>query len=98
MTSRVARLIKEKGDAIKCEAEIGKDDGHSGLIVLVENGSREILGRTDPTFRSAEVAVAAMEDAVATIQKSIPEPTVVEEPEKVETEKKKPRKTKGGDV
>ena len=106
--SSVVKLIKTKGDAIKCEAEMSEGFGHAGLIVLVENDKeRAILGRTDPTFKTAKQAVDAMKETVETIRNGVPEPIVEEEPkvepsiplpppiEKKPRKKRKSRKKKG---
>ena len=102
--SSVVKLIKTKGSAIKCEAEVGKNGGHAGLIVLIEEDKeRAVLGRTDPTFKTAKEAVSKMKETVATIRDGVPEPEVEEKlPNKIPskppcllTEKKaekKPRK------
>jgi len=68
MTPRVEKIIKESGKAIKCEAEPGNGDNHSGVIVFMGSAGREVLGRTDPSFESAEGAVTAMEKTVDTIR------------------------------
>ena len=74
MTPRVVKLIKEKGDAIVCEAEVGSDGGHAGLIVLEGSGGhKEVLGHTDPTFQTAEEAVKVVEMAVETVRKEASE-------------------------
>jgi len=110
--SEFIKLVKEKGSAIRCEAEMSEGFGHAGLIVLVEEDKeRAILGRTDPTFKTAKQAVDAMKDTVDSIRNGVPDLAAEEEPEippapPVEEPKKevpkrkrkrKPRKRKGGE-
>ena len=104
MTPGVVKIIKEQGSAIRCESELGEGGDHAGLIMLInEDKDRIILGRTDPTFKTAKAAVDAMKDTVDTIQNGKPAPHVETavpaspvpppEPEKA-PEEKKPRKRK----
>lgn len=94
--SNFVKLIKTKGDAIRCEAAPGENGGHAGLIVLVEKDKeRAVLGRTDPTFKSAKAAVDKMKETVDAVRNGVPEPLAEEEPvleATPEPTKEKPRK------
>ena len=80
MTKRVVKLIQEAGDKIVCEAEVNSVGGHAGMILFKHDGHKEVLGKTDPTFVSAEEAVKVMERTVKTLRSSKPEKVVKEKP------------------
>jgi hypothetical protein len=75
MTPHVTKIIRRERQAVRCEAEVGGDGGHAGLIVLAgPEGARTVLGRTDPAFETAEEAVAAMEKVVEDMRRPRPAP------------------------
>ncbi len=98
--SHFTKMIKTKGGSIKCEAAPGKNGGHAGLILLVEEDKdRIVLGRTDATYKSAKAAVDAMKDTVDVVRNGVREPVVKEEEAKstippTSPVEKEPRKKK----
>ena len=111
MTPGVLKIIKAKGDAIRCESEMGEDKGHAGLIIMInDDKERVVIARTDPAFKSASAAVTVMKQTVDEIRNGKPETEVeeilktvvlpppevkLEEPKKPRKPRRKPSKKKG---
>ncbi len=79
MTPKAERLVREKGDAITCEARSADNGMHAGVIYLKEGSQKKDIGHTDPVFSTAKEAVAAVEECVSTLRGEAPKP-VEEEP------------------
>lgn len=69
---RLDKMVREEGDKIKCEAEPGDGGKHAGMIVFNDKGKKEVLGKTDPLFETAEEAVDAAQKSVDMIRSSMP--------------------------
>ena len=70
MTPKGKQEIAEGGDSILCESSGSKGEGHAGVIFKkCEDGSKQLLGSTDPVFKTASEAKTAVEGTVQDIRK-----------------------------